>query len=205
MRRILIVLYILLFSISCDPPRSSIRTNDSINLKAEVNDTSEILKIGDTLKVYVRVNEMVRTDMGLVTVEKVLSNSFFSCILSNIDTLTGYGQLILFNDLNAPVLKRMTKGNFTASLENSWNFNLTAPYEVEVQLIMKRKGVFVLEIQPQAGILNYNNSKKANVFVNFNVVNKHHDLLGKYLGVPYVLSLAQREQLGFGTYGFRVE
>lgn len=74
-----------------------------------------------------------------------------------------------------------------------------------MKFIMMQKGVYYFSIARQAFLFGYNNDRIADLFINFNHSNKHIPILGKYLGSAFEQAALQNDQMGFGTYAFRVQ
>lgn len=197
-----IILAIVLIS-SCEPSRHQKYPSDTIHVKANLNNTNELLKLGDTLTLYLKLPSSALSSLGPVTIERITEKSFFICDLSEVDTVNKTSKFIFHKDLTAAIYSFVTKGNVNERY--NCEIGTTSPYEFEISFVLKKKGVFYIQMVPQAGVLTYNNGRKAGIYVNFDIVDKHHSLLGKYFGPPFVQSIAELDQMGFGTYAFRVQ
>jgi hypothetical protein len=173
-------------------------------LKASLSDTNEVLHIGDTLTVRLKLPQVAETPMGAVGIQSIKKSSVVIFVLQ-VDTINKTSSVVFHRNNTAPIVSTLMKGEFTTSVDNAIYFTLSSPYEIEVKFVMKQKGVYYFDVPYQPAILYYNNDRRANTYINFDVVNKHHVLLGSYFGNPFLLSVAEKERLGFGTYGFRVE
>ena len=71
-----------------------------------------------------------------------------------------------------------------------------------------QKGLYLIEIISQAGQFKINNNYEARLIVNFNVPNKHLNILSivapYFGGQPFYDAALQKDNDGFGNYYFRV-
>lgn len=99
-----------------------------------------------------------------------------------------------------------TSGSISNTNSFDYIFSSSAkPYRCTINFKPQEKGLYYLEVVPQAGDIKVNNNYEARLFINFNVADKHHDLLAKFLGgQAYLNAIAYLDAKGFGIYGFHV-
>jgi hypothetical protein len=82
------------------------------------------------------------------------------------------------------------------------------PYEVKINFKPQTKGLYYLEIIGQPGQFKINNNYNARLFINFNVPNKHYNILSIISpfagGQSFYDAAIQSDNEGFGVYFFRV-
>ncbi len=197
----LLTTLILLFS-SCDPDKKDIFNTEAVKLKATINNTSETINLGDTLKITVQLPDTIQSNTGVFPVQ-LLQKAQFYMKLSRIDTIKKIAVLFWPPDYWT------TKGSISGTNKFDFMFDKTAkPYGVTIHFKPPQKGLYYLEMVSQAGDIKINNSYEARLFVNFDVPDKHFNILSiispYFGGQTFYDAFIQRDAQGFGTYFFRV-
>jgi hypothetical protein len=174
----------------------------TVLLAATVNDTSEVIKLGDTLKFTLTVPDTVLALSKLNATEtKVSVASLQECSwivrLLSIDTVNKIGNFIL-NDSSIYATPRPM--NNYGRIYTSTN----KPYTATLVLVPKHKGIYDLDFGMQETLLKINNGFVAGLRVNIKANNVHG-----YLLEPFFPGMAQAIEettkvKGYGSYCFRV-
>ena len=194
----LIIISVLLFS--CDPDKKDIFNTEIVKVFATVESNSENILLGDTLKIKLKIPDTLITSSSTQIVQN-LQRGQFGMVINAVDTGNRRATGI------RPPLIWLTKGTTEGDLSYICNTN-QKPYEVNINFKPQTKGLYYLEIISQAGQFRINNSYEARLVVNFNVPNKHLNILSiispYFGGQLFYDAVLQRVAEGFGTYFFRV-
>ena len=163
----LFTLSVLLFS--CDPDKKDIFNTEIVKVFATVESNAENITLGDTIKIKLKIPDTVITN-GSTQVIQTLQRGQFGMTLNLLDTAARTGTGI------RPPNIWTTKGNMEGNLSYIVS-TTTKPYEVIIACKPPQKGLYLIEIISQAGQFKINNNYEARLIVNFNVPNKHLNIL----------------------------
>ena len=188
-------LLVILSSSSCDPDNKDIFNLETVKLRATLNNTNQIISLGDTLKITLLLPDTLVSNTSTKFVQSLQKAQFY-LKFRKVDTINNTATL-----LQQPLFW-VTKGSI--SLTNSFDFEFNKdvkPYGVNINFKPSEKGIYYLEVVSQAGQLKFNNSYEARLVVNFNVPDKHIQLAAPFLGTAWTNEAMTRE---FGVYVFRI-
>ena len=194
---IYLALSILLMASSCDPDAKDIYNDQYVKVKAEISNPNTILNLGDTLKISLKLPDTVSNGTTNYVVNS-LQKGDFSLQINKIDTVTNNPILVPTNSY------WVTKGNLI-SLFGYYLSTTNKPYELLINFKPQEKGIYYLEVVTQAGDLKINNNYSARFFVDFNIINRHLELVYPFYGQTGVDGFNQNISRGFGVYAFRVK
>lgn len=189
----------LLF-ITCDPDNKDIFNTEVVKLKAVIVNTSETILLGDTLRIALKLPDTVISNTGAHPVQS-LRRGNFSMYINKADTINRRADLVQMPAYWTE--KGAIEGNFSFVMNTN-----VKPYEVIINLKPAAKGLYYLEVISQPGNLKINNNYDARLIIDFDVADKHYNLLrliSPYFGGQvFYNAFINREVNGFGTYFFRV-
>lgn len=210
MKKLVISLYLIMTTIlftKCDPDRNTGGTFH-FKVKGMVNNTNESIRLGDTLKFEVKIPPIITaTNLdGTTRTETVnsLQSAFYGFDIFRVDTIN---RTVYPND--------STKMKYTINPGYQINgcptcftgfayIQQNPPYNCVLNLIPQVKGVFYFEIIPQQGNFKVNNNFEGLFSVGIDAPDRHYTMLRSYLGASFYNGIPNRDSLGFGAYGFRV-
>jgi hypothetical protein len=199
MKNIFSLFTIYLFIISCNPIGSKQDITEFVKLGATINNASENILLGDTLKIKLSLPDTVKTSLRNIPVQS-LQRGFFVMRAFKIDTLNKKATSL--RSPNVWITSGNSEGELTYVLKNN-----AKPYEVIINVNPKEKGMYYFEVVPQAGTLKINDIE-TKLLVGFNVPDYHYNILSiitpYFGGQPYYDAGVQRNIEGFGVYFFRV-
>ncbi len=188
------------FLFSCDPDKKDIFNTEFVKLFATVESNSENIQIGDTLRIALKIPDTITTGSHTQIVQS-LQRGQFGMTIYRMDTATQRG-----TGLRPPAIW-VSKGSAEGDLSYVCNTN-QKPYEVIVNFKPQSRGLYYIEIINQAGQLKINNNYEARLIVDFNVPDKHLNILSiiapYFGGQPFYNGIIQKNTEGFGVYFFRV-
>ncbi len=195
----LIILFFCSFS-GCGGDEEHDRYNtDHVKLNATINNTNETISLGDTLKISLALPDTVISTEGTFPVQS-LQSSQFAMHFIQVDTLNKKG---IFVKQPAYWSSPATSNSF------NFSFSTTKPYRIDIYFKPQQKGLYYLSVVSQPGHLIINNANRKLLFVNFDVPDKHYNILSLiapyFGGQPYYDAGFQRNAEGFGMYFFRVD
>ncbi len=201
---LLMVLSILPFLLSSTCKKDKYRDADSVKLKATLSDTSEMIQLGDTLKITLTIPEVLVTELGQNTFVQSVNEGLYIIGCSMIDTVNRRA-VYVNNPSNFFVTEGVNiGGNLYVSTTNK-------PYKSVLNIVPPQKGYYKLEITPQPGKLYVNTGSFYGLKVNFNVTNKHWNTIAYYANTYFNTNVnellnayRQFDSEGYGVYGFRV-
>ena len=196
-----IVLIFIITNSSCDPNAGKdIFNSEIVNLKATIVSNSENITLGDTILIKLKVPDTLVTS-GSTQIIQTLQRGQFALILNYLDTASRAG--IGIRPPNIWTINGNLEGNFSYVVNSN-----TKPYEVVIACKPPMKGLYLIEIISQSGQLKINNNYEAKLIVNFNVPNKHLNILSivspYFGGQQFYDAAVQKDNDGFGNYYFRV-
>ena len=201
--------FILICFSRCQPDRNTFGTYYSL-LKADINKTSEAVALGDTLKFTLQWPDVLQTSTlnGDTRTDNVssLQEAWYAYRIFRIDTInntvyssSGEGARVdFFLSEGYEIQPCQPCYVGTVYLQRS-----SKPFRGVLNIVPKVKGLFYIEIRPQAGAFKINNNFEGLFKVDFNVTNKHANLVAPYL-TNWETVVQQRGQEGFGIYCFKV-
>jgi hypothetical protein len=198
MNNINIIILILTLLSSCDPNSKEVFNTSQVKLNANINDTTEVILLGDTLVVSLQVPDTVVNTGSSVRVESLQKGEFYLGVYKY-DTINKNARILL------PPYVFTSKGSISNT--NSASMILTndsKPYEIKINFTPPSKGIYYLEVFSQAGNFDFNQNYKTRLFVNFSVTNRHNNLITPFLGQSWNDAVEQSNREGFGIYAFRV-
>ncbi len=193
----------ILMSSTCK--KDNYKVADTLKLNATINDTNEVIRLGDTLKITLVIPDVLNAfDInGLPNNVSVnnLQEAWYAIRFSKLDTITK----------TTTVLWGNTPYNFTTVgyTDGFGVYTTTAnkPYASVLNIVAPSKGIYTLAVSLTPGHLKANNNGYlANLVLNFAVADKHWVNYAAYFsyGPELLASLKQQDAEGFGFYCFRV-
>lgn len=193
----------ILMSSTCK--KDNYKVSDTLKLNATINDTNEVIRLGDTLKITLVIPDVLNAfDInGLPNNVSVnnLQEAWYAIRFSKLDTITK----------TTTVLWGNTPYNFTTVgyTDGFGVYTTTAnkPYTSVLNIVAPSKGIYTLAVSLTPGHLKANNNGYlANLVLNFAVADKHWVNYAAYFsyGTELLASLKQQDAEGFGFYCFRV-
>lgn len=210
--KFLISLYTLLLVLqACDPPAdcTDIRCIDSpiiTKLKANLSDTSYLLRIGDTLKLFVEIPDTLTSNYGNISVSTV-QKATVSIRFYSVDSIVS--KTIFAINSESYLLKI---GKF-ASQSQIVEFNNDMK-KIEVNFPLKKKGKFYIQMGEQSQRLELTQIDGSKLLVmthlGFNNKNMHTELYLSWINDSVYRTEAQSylnnlAADGIGFYAFNVE
>ena len=182
-----LIVTLILILCECDPPRD-IGGTYHFNVKGTINNTSEKINLGDTIKFEVVLPSSITASNldGQTRTETVssLQIAFFGYHIFRIDTInhtvyTYVGDSTKVNYFLNPGYEinhcQPCYGGY-ANLERT-----SKPYKSILHLIPRVKGIFYLEIELQEGNFKINNGFQGLFSVSIDVPDKHIGLVDNYI------------------------
>lgn len=180
----------------------------TFTINGTLNNTSEVITLGDTLHFEVRMPDTVRSSNGLGRVRTEPVNSVqispsYVYSIYQIDTVNN--RIYPLQDQPSYYDSYVNPGMLLSGPNSPYMQINTYPYRSVLHLIPKRKGIFYLEIREFAALFKINKNFEGKLTVNIDLPDKHLQLISKYLGADFLQYAAQRAARGYGTYAFRVD
>lgn len=184
---------------SCNPSAGKELVTEVVKLKATLSNTNENILLGDTLKIILKLPDTISSNLKTQVVQS-FQRGFYAMQISREDTLNR--KSILIRPPHYWTTKGTTEGNFSFVMNTN-----AKPYEVIISIKPPEKGLYLLEVIPQPGVLKVNNTE-ANLVVGFDVADKHYIILSiiapYFGGQAFYDAFIKKDEVGFGTYLFRV-
>jgi hypothetical protein len=200
-----ILILALLFTIiflnnACNPSAGEPLITEFATVNATISDTSENIRLGDTLTIALRLPDTLITNSRSIFVQS-LQRGFYSLSMNRVDTSNR--SAILMRQPSYWVTKGNTEGNSLLMMNNN-----VRPYEVIIKFKAPERGLYYLEVPPQTIELKINNGIRCNFRVGFAPPNKHYNILSiiapYFGGQTFYDAIVRRNDEGFGFYFFRV-
>ena len=169
-----------------------------VRLSASINDTSQTINLGDTLKVKLTIPSIIISESGQVMNVNSVQKGQFVFVLYQFDTVSQ--RYLRIRDTN---VISVSKGSIDSYLSSVYVTNIE-PYESVLNIIPRNKGVYYIEIKDK-GSLKVNNSYESFLKVNFNVLDIHNSVLSQYSSPDIGNSMLESQNNGVGFYIFRVD
>ena len=198
MGRASFIILILFVFTKCEPS-SQFLNPESVKIKGTLNNVNDTLKLGDTLKYTIVLPQSLITSNSQNININSLQYAFYYQHINLVDTINKTANLATTFQLERFVMPGFTSGTTVYLTTNM------SPFFATLHLIPKIKGLFFIEIISQPGRIKVNNEYETNLFVNFDVSNKHHNMLINVFGPAYQTVLDNLESQGFGRYAFYVK
>lgn len=194
-----ITIAILVFS--CTPDNRSRYNTEFVKVLASIEKSTENILLGDTIKIKLTIPDTIVTN-GITKIVQNLQRGQFGMEIFKYDTVNKRVIGIV------PPLLWVSKGNNEGNLSFVCNTD-SKPFVTQINIKPIEKGLYRINLISQLGQFRINNnSYEANLFVNFNVPNKHFNILSivspYFGGQPYYDAFIQKDIDGFGVYFFRV-
>ena len=201
----------MLFLQSCEPPVDCTDpkcANSPIEakLKANLSDTNSIFRVGDTLKMRLRVPDTLITNQSTYYLESIRNTSI---------DLDYYRVDTIITQTNARIIDdsfQIKKGKY-APQSTVVEFDY-ASKEIELHFLLNKKGKFYVQIGEQSRRMEctLKNGNKLLVMINvgFNVSDSHHSLFLSWISDTNYRTqmrnhLSDLTTKGVGFYAFKVE
>jgi hypothetical protein len=171
---------------------------EKVRLSATLNDTSEVLHLGDTLKVKLVIPDIVVSESGQTVNVNSVQQGQYNFIFYQFDTLTQRATRIR----NADAIS-VSKGTIDSYLSNVYVSTTGYPYESMLNIVPPVRGIYYLEIHDK-GAFKANNTYGSFLKVNFNVQNIHNDIMTQYSSADVGNAMLESQTNGIGFYVFKV-
>lgn len=194
------MIVIIIFICGCDPP-NDLFIPESLKLKGSLNNSNDTISMGDTLKFTLVVpNVITGSNSQSITVTS-LQEAFYYQDIIIVDTINKRSQLA--NSSQIEIFAN--PGSLSNAGATVFLTKNSMPFKATLNLIPKVKGLFYIGIVSQPGKIKVNNNYEARLYVNFDVINKHNNMLINVFGPAYQTVLNDLEAMGFGRYAFYVK
>ena len=174
-----------------------------VKVSATLNDTSAIIHVGDTLifKLTIPDTLIANTPLGATqtVVVKTLQSGAYVFHFYRVDTVAKRTDYI-FSSNNIFV----TDGVMPTSNSAVYVSDQRKPFTSTLHIVPPGKGLYAVEVTPQADRIQVNKNFTGGLIVNFDVKNKHWEFLEPYFP-GYAAGAAQVDSNGFGWYCFKVQ
>lgn len=196
----LFIVVIIIYS--CDPPRQYHDT--FVKLQATLNDSSETIHLGDTLKFTLTLPDTLFANSETGS-ETIPVNS-----VQKVDYPFYFYQI---DTTSASILVKRISGNKATFATNGMSDDGTQvrmaingkPYTVTLNVVPPSRGLYNIYIPQMLGNIGVNNrSQYVGFALNFKVRNKHWYLFDPY-NPGFTDAIAAADYNGFGSYLFRVK
>lgn len=193
--KINITAILLILFVGCEPAR--VNLTSYVKLKASINNTNEVISLGDTLKIRLVLPDTLHTEDNVTLPVSSIEEGLYSADIFKIDTILKTSVYIPTSDYF------VSEGR----MPDIKSFELTKsvkPFAVTLNIVPRQKGIYNIAVHTQATNLRINgNSQPIGLITGFNVINSHFMLLNPYY--PQIVADSARiKQDGFGYYCFRV-
>lgn len=194
------MIVIIIFICGCDPP-NDLFIPESLKLKGSLNNSNDTISMGDTLKFTLEVPNVITGSNSQSINVTSLQEAFYYQHINIVDTINKRSELA-----NSYHIERFANPGSLSNTGTTVFLTTNAkPFKAILNLIPKVKGLFYIEIISQAGRIKVNNNYEARLYVNFDVINKHNNMLINVFGPAYQTVLNDLEAMGFGRYAFYVK
>lgn len=170
---------------------------ENVRLKADFNNTNEVLNLGDTLKVTLTIPNSITSESGVINSVSSVQEGLYNFTLYQIDTVTRIGTRIR-TTANISV----SKGSIDSYLASVY-VSTNSPFNSVLNIIPTTKGIYYVQITG-VGSLKINNSYQSFLKVKFNTLDIHNAMMSGYLGTDFGNSMLASQNNGIGIYGFKV-
>jgi hypothetical protein len=180
-----------------------------VKLNATLNDTRATIHRADTLKFKLTIPDIITTlaipdipggSTATSTTQIVAVNSLqrasYAFRFYQVDTLNKRVNLIL----NSPILS-VTDGGLLNDFQVHISHN-SKPYTATLNFVSAAEGLFYIEIIPDE-VMRVNDSFYTRLIVNFEVTDKHLEIVDPYF--PGFSNASFTDSIGYGRYAFRVD
>lgn len=190
----------VIFLLSCDPPRLNLTSH--VKLKANINNTNEVINLGDTIKIRLVLPDTLHTEENETIPVTSLQDGYYVADIFKIDTVlkkSNYISVAEYFVSEGSISGGNSPGGKVFGLTKS-----TKPFVVTLNIVPANKGIYSIVVHSQPDNLRINgNDQPIGSITGFNVVDCHFMLLNPYH--PEIVADSVRiKQEGFGYYNFRV-
>lgn len=174
-----------------------------VRLNATLNDSSPIIHVGDTLVFKLTIPDILTANTSQGATQMVVVNTLQAAAyvfhFYRVDTVAKRIDYI-FSSTNIFVTEGILRTSNTAVYVS----DRRKPFVSDLHIVPPGKGLYAVEVTPQADRIQVNNNFTGGLIVNFDVKNKHWNFLEPYFP-GYAAGAAQVDANGFGWYCFKVE
>jgi hypothetical protein len=174
-----------------------------VKVSATLNDTSAIIHVGDTLIFKLTIPDAFIASNGLGATQTVVVNTLqtasYAFHFYRFDTVTKRADYI-YSSNNIFV----TAGRIGTSNSIVYVSDQRKPFTSVLHLVPPGKGLYAMQVIPQADWIKVNKDFTGGLVVNFNMKNKNWDFLDPYFP-GYAAGAAEVDSRGYGWYCFKVE
>jgi hypothetical protein len=195
-----VILLISIGFVKCGPT-SQILNPESVKINGILNMTNDTINLGDTLKYTIALPQTLSTSTSQSININSVQYAFYYQNINIVDTINKLSNLVTPSQLD----RFISPGHSSSTGTTVYTTTGNRPFISTLQLIPKVKGLFFIEIISQPGRIKVNDEYETNLFVNFDVANKHHNMLVGVFGPSYQQVLNSLESEGFGRYAFYVK
>jgi len=202
MKKYRFLLIVITVIYSCQPPRQYHDT--FVKLQATINDSSETIHFGDTLKFTLTLPDTLfastQTGSETIPVNSIQRVDYPFC-LYQIDTTA---PTISVKRINGNQATFATNGNSEDGGQVIMSVH-GKPYTVTLNVVPPSKGLYYIQIPQMLGNIGVNNRNQyIGLVLNFKVNNKHWYLFDPY-NPGFSNGIVSTDYDGFGYYLFRVK
>jgi hypothetical protein len=173
-----------------------------IKVSATLSDTSAIIPFGDTLIIKLTIPDTLIANTPLGATQTVVVNTLqtgaYVFHIYRVDTVTKLTDFVVSSN-NIFVTDGVLHSFYAVYVSNQ-----RKPFTSSLHIVPPAKGLYSLEVTPQADRIAVNRNLAGGLIVNFAVKNKHWDLLDRYFP-GYAAAAANVDSTGYGWYCFKVE
>jgi hypothetical protein len=173
-----------------------------VKVSATLNDTSGIIHVGDTLIIKLTIPDTLIANTPLGATQTVVVNTLqtgaYVFRFYRVDTVTKLTEFVFSSNsiFVTDGLLRTANAVYVSDQRK--------PFTSTLHIVPPGKGLYSLEVIPQADRIAVNKNFVGGLIVNFAVKNKHWDFLEPYFP-GYAVGAANVDSTGFGWYCFKVE
>lgn len=218
MKSYIILTVLTLFMMSCDPQMNCTEPDCgsspiSFQLNASINDTSSIIKLGNTLSFKIQVPDTIDTNNGLYLVEAIDTRvSSIALTLIYIDTIynNGVGEFSLLNEII-----QFEKGGFSSKGPKTAAVYFDEKSKsIQFSLTPAKKGRYYIESSIQSSRFVFKEKDNSWMLVMSKLgigdIDQHHDLYLSWIPdlaerVATRHALSDRKRAGSFLYAFEVK
>ena len=201
MKNKLLLITLLLFThllISNTCKKDYYSGSENVRLSATLNDSADVISLGDTLKVKLTIPDIVVSESGQVINVNSVQQGLYTFNFYQFDTLTRRATRIRNSDAIS-----VSKGTIDSYLSSVYVSTTNNPNESILNIVPATKGIYYLEIHDK-GAFKVNNNFEAFLKVNFKVQNIHNDIMTQYSSFDIGNAMLESQINGIGFYVFKV-
>ena len=172
-----------------------------IRLNATLNNSNEIIRLADTLKITFVLSPTLTSETGVITPVNSVQRALYNLDLFQVDTAMSPVRVTRIATSSALVV---SEGSMSPSSIGSVLVSTARPpFKSVLNIIPPAKGVYY--IRTSKGALKVNNGYEAFLKVGFDVPDKHWTLANRYIpGYSTAPEILTTDAEGYVNYWFRV-